>query len=109
MVSVNGVPTAQMTDFFQATHNGTLTKGVLELVRQGKRLSVNVDQTAVRPATARLPSTPQSLPPAGTRAAMPIQGGNPSMAPVNVAGWGGGGGLGRAGRTNPNACRLNQF
>ncbi len=80
IVSINGMPTPQMTAFFQATNNGTMTQGVVEFVRQGQRQVVNLAQTT-NPALAGAPNTPTYVPPAGTTAAMPVVRGNFSMSP----------------------------
>jgi hypothetical protein len=108
VVSVNGVPITYMADFFQATRNGTLTQGVVEVVRQGQRLSVNIAQ-ATNPASATLPNTPLNLPPAGMRAAMPTPQGNVSIAPAYPAEWGGGQGLDGAGGRSAGAGWPSRF
>jgi len=82
VVSVNGTPVTSMGDFFQATRNGTLTQGVVEVVRQGQRLAIDM-----------APATQGNLP----------------MAPVTAVGGGGGWGLGGAGGGNPGTCWLRQF
>ena len=110
VVSINGVPITQMTDFFQATGNGTLTGGVLEIARQGKRLAVNLAQTTTA-AAAATPNTVPAPAPAAMRAAIRMPQGNFSMAPANVpaAEWGPGQGLGVAGRNNPGTGWQRQF
>jgi S1-C subfamily serine protease len=45
LVAVNEVPITGMTDFFQATRNGTMTQGVVEILRQGQRLAVDLAPT----------------------------------------------------------------
>lgn len=51
VLSVNGAPISNMTDFFQATQNGILTQGVVEVLRGGQRLAVNIPQPAAAPYT----------------------------------------------------------
>ncbi|MHC4176051.1 MAG: magnetochrome domain-containing protein [Planctomycetota bacterium] len=82
VVSVNGAPITQMVDFLQATRNGTLTHGVVEVVRQGRRLAVNI-----APATS----------------------GPLSITPANGAAWGGGQGMGGIGAGNRGAACQRQF
>jgi len=75
VVAINGMPTPQMTAFFQATKNGTMTQGAVEFLRKGQRMIVNLTQTVTPPAT-RPPNTPATgvpatMAPAGQPAAFP--------------------------------------
>jgi membrane-associated protease RseP (regulator of RpoE activity) len=110
VVSVNGTPITQMTDFFQATRNGTLAGGVVEIVRQGTRLTVNLTQTTT-PALATTPNTTPNVAPAAMRAAVLMPQGNFSMVPQNprTAEWEPGQGFGVAGRNNPGTGWQRQF
>jgi len=89
VLSVNGVPISNMTNFFQATWNGTQTQGVVEVLRQGQKLAVNIAQTT-NPAPAAVPNIPVNAPSGG----MPTPQGGTFIYPGNAAGWGGGQGLG---------------
>ncbi len=80
IVSINGTPTPGMTAFFQATNNGTMTEGVVQFIRKGQSLAVNLARTT-NPALAGAPNTPGNVPPAGTTAAMPVFRGNFSVSP----------------------------
>lgn len=84
VLSVNGVPISNMTDFFQANWGGTLTQGVVEVLRQGQKLAVNIAQTT-NPAPAAVPNTPVNAPSRG----MPTPQGGTVINPGNAAGWGG--------------------
>lgn len=42
LLSVNGALISNMTDFFQATRNGTLTQGMVEVLRGGQKLAVYI-------------------------------------------------------------------
>ncbi len=108
IVSVNAAPIGNMTDFFQATRNGTLTQGIVGIVRQGQRLSVNLAR-ATTPAPATLPGTPLPSPPAGFGATMPAAQRTLPVAPVNAHAWGGGQGIDVAGRAGPAARWSTQF
>jgi len=107
LVSINGLLITQMTDFFQATRNGTLPQGVVEVVRQGQRLAIDLAQTAP-PALVAVPNTPINVLPGGVPAAMAMPQGNYSTAPANAGAWGGGQGVGIAGGS-PGACWQRQF
>jgi hypothetical protein len=89
--AVNGNPIRSMTDFFQATQNGTLTSGTLEFVRSGQRMTVNV--TVAPPATppaagqpaigaVPTPTQPGALPPAPAAFQPPAQ----AALPPTIAG-----------------------
>lgn len=84
VLSVNGVPISNMTDFFQANWGGTLTQGVVEVLRQGQKQAVNIAQTT-NPAPAAVPNTPVNAPSGG----MPTPQGGTFIYPGNAAGWGG--------------------
>jgi len=106
VLSVNGMPTSNMIDFFQATQNGALTQGVVEVLRGGQRLSANIGQTT-NPATAAVPNSPVNTP--SVSPAMPTpQGGSP-VYPGNVAAWGGGQGLGNVQGWGPGVACPRQF
>ncbi len=100
VVAINGLPITQMTEFFQATRNGTSTQGTVEIVRQGQRLAIDLASTTA-PAQAALPNTTINVAfPAGQRAAMAMRQGNFAMTPAAGA-WGGGQGLGSLGAAYP--------
>ena len=45
ILSINGVPTATLTDFFRATNNGLMGKGSLNVYRKGQQYVMAVDTT----------------------------------------------------------------
>ena len=49
---VNGVPTTDITKFFLATKNGTLSRGTIVLWRKGEQMVNVLGQTVAAPATA---------------------------------------------------------
>ena len=57
LLSVNGALISNMTDFFQVTENGTLTQGVVEVLRQGQIMSSNITQT-INPTPAATNNIP---------------------------------------------------
>ncbi|MFC1596780.1 hypothetical protein ACFL5Q_02430 [Planctomycetota bacterium] len=75
VVWINGAQVNQMADFFQVTKNGTLTPGVVGIVRKGKRMTVDLAQTAT-PAAAPTPNTNPNAAPAAMRAGLPMPQGN---------------------------------
>jgi len=100
LLSVNGVPISNMTDFFQATWNGTQTRGVAEVLRKGQTLSLNIAQTT-SPGSAAMTNMPMNDPAGGMPAAMPTPRGDTSIYPANAAGWSGGQGLGNVQAWSP--------
>ena len=44
LLSVNGASISNMTDFLQVTQNGTMTQGVVEVLRQGQIFSLYIAQ-----------------------------------------------------------------
>ena len=76
IVAVDGIPTPQMTAFFQATKNGIATEGVVDFIRKGQSMRVNLSSTAVAPA-AGTPNTLATIPPITMAPA--------TMPPNNVA------------------------
>jgi len=89
VLSVNGAPTSNMTEFFQATRNGTLTNGIVEVFRKGQELKVDIAQKAA-PVPAAVPNTPANNR-AGMPAAMPTPQGGTPIYPGNPAGGAGSG------------------
>lgn len=57
VLSINGVPIYNLSDFFRATRNGALMGGVLEILRKGLKLVINMAQTPP-PAMAANPNIP---------------------------------------------------
>jgi hypothetical protein len=93
LLSVNGASISNMTDFFQATWNGTQTQGVVEVLRKGEVLSLNIAQTT-NPGSAAITDMPKPATQGGMPAAMPTPRNDTSVSPENAAGWSGPQGLG---------------
>jgi len=107
--SINGMPITQMADFFQVTQNGMATGGMVGIVRQGKRLAINLTQTPAPPAM--IPNRTPNVAPAAMQAAMPMSPRNYPVVPANApaTAWGLGQGAGTAGRANPGTTWQQQF
>ena len=70
VIAINGMPIVNMTDFFQATQNGTMAQGQVDLFRKGQRMSILL--------AAPTPAMPtQVAPPMNFGGAMPAA----AMAP----------------------------
>jgi len=89
VVALNGMPISQMTEFFQATRNGTLTQATVELIRKDQRLAVNITQTPPPPpAVAAGPNTQANFPPAGMGQTMAPPSAATPISPVAAGRWG---------------------
>ncbi|MCP4678533.1 MAG: hypothetical protein GY854_24090 [Deltaproteobacteria bacterium] len=61
VLSINGAPINDMTGFLRATHNGALTKGYIELYRNGQRLDFRLSQTTAA-TPSPMPTQPANSP-----------------------------------------------
>ena len=59
---VNGVPTLDMTKFFMATKNGTVTSGTIVLWRKGEQMVTRLAQTVAAPAAQAAAPPANSIP-----------------------------------------------
>jgi predicted metalloprotease with PDZ domain len=75
LIGLNGVAIRNMTEFFQATRNGTATSANLDLLRAGQRVAITLSAAApAQPgATAALPAAAPAQPTRNTIAAPALQ------------------------------------
>lgn len=96
VLSINGAPVTNLTDFFRVTRNGNLTQAVVGVLRKGQILAVNVPQKPNPAQVVVVPNAPVNTLAGGVAVVQPTPQGGIVVNQGNVAGWGGGQGFGNA-------------